>query len=98
MTQLSSYRVCFDMLQKHPGTGSQMALAKAFLSMDGRYFSLSEIFGSLDPRHAAAVTAMIIDYGKRNNIGEYWDCKTAVENQFPELVDIAESRRRSERS
>lgn len=95
---MSSYRICFEMLQKHPGTGSQMALAKAFLSMDGRYFSLQEIFGSLDSRHAEAVTAMIIDYGKRNNISDYWTFKTAVENQFPELVDIAESRRISERS
>lgn len=93
MEKLSSYRACFEMLQKHPGTGSQMSLAKAFLSMDGYYFSLQEIFGSLDSRHAEAVTAMIIDYGKRNDINEFWDCKSAVKEQFPELLEIAESRR-----
>lgn len=85
------YLAGLHLLKQHPGTKSQLCLAKCILSLyDPRNsFGIGEILSPLDSRYAKAVFDMLKAYSENGACEEIKHAGEYVTAHFPNLVEQA---------
>ena len=85
------YLVALELVQAHPGTGGQGALAKAVLSIydDNHAFSPGEILGPLDEQYTRVVLALWAAYAAKGETAELRRAGEYCYGNFPRLVELS---------
>lgn len=90
---MNPYLAGLDLVKQHPGTGGQIALAKAILSIynEEHSFSMGEILRPMDDRYAGVVLQMMSAYSAHGETEELRQVGQWVYRNFPNLIELSEA-------